>query len=738
MSLVLQSLTPYKIITKEGNVVPVIFGVCRINGTIIYLSTIVPNGSSGYSMSSWFSIGFGKLAILAIYNNESKTTILIDTTVFNDGTSTYFPPVAEFASKLLGISHYFVAKLISENNNTLPKIDFLVQKVYPSGTHPIDIQHGSDINSIITVMTNGLYISVGATQIVQTTFDLINWSNQSPGTAKYMYALAYGANLYVACGENGTIITSSDSINWTVQISGVAVKLYKILYAGAKFVVVGGEYNILYSTDGITWSKLIYAPNAGIALSDVIYDGTYYVACGTDGQIYGATNISSWSQLANPDYPNASWNGIAQHAFGTTNTLVVVGITGMIYLSHDRTNWTAKTSGVSVTLRAIIYANGLFVVVGNNGTILTSTTGDSWTSRTSGTTRNIFAIQYANGTYFAFGDNRLALTSTDGTTWTAMDENSPAPRGYPYAIYYTTIQTLSGGTNPAHVIYDVLTNKQWGLGLASALLDIASFTAMAVNFYNVRLYGISCACAGDTVRTFLDKIFACTDLFVYEKDNVLYLGQLYDVSATSNGTLVDSDFKSFTLTQQRWKEVPNDFEGTYIEPMADYQTRTLYIRNEAAVAMADGIVNKVSVDLTLFNNAQLACQRLNEIMQRESFPKASIDCEIDRTYSWLRPGDLLTITSEEYSVSGVFRIISITLGKVEQQSIRLQLVQAYELLNDGHFKPVTPSININPIVMQLPDTIQKQIIPVVPIPSYQCGTFAINENRGQKVIQEQL
>src|SRR5690606_6533837 len=43
----------------------------------------------------------------------------------------------------------------------------------------------------------------------------------------------------------------------------------------------------------------------------------------------------------------------------------------------------------------------------------------------------------------------------------------------------STVIDAEYGMNPAHIVYEALTNPEWGLGYPPAVLDLASFTAAA-------------------------------------------------------------------------------------------------------------------------------------------------------------------------------------------------------------------------------------------------------------------
>ena len=95
----------------------------------------------------------------------------------------------------------------------------------------------------------------------------------------------------------------------------------------------------------------------------------------------------------------------------------------------------------------------------------------------------------------------------------------------PWAIYaeringgfYPTRAVIGGNMNPAHIIYEMLTNYQFGLGMASGDIDTASFTAAADALHTEGL-GLSVFWNGEqSVEDFVNNILQHIDAVLYHK-----------------------------------------------------------------------------------------------------------------------------------------------------------------------------------------------------------------------------
>ena len=95
----------------------------------------------------------------------------------------------------------------------------------------------------------------------------------------------------------------------------------------------------------------------------------------------------------------------------------------------------------------------------------------------------------------------------------------------PWAIYATRINggfypakaAIGEDMNPAHIIYEVLTSYQFGLGMASGDIDAASFTAAADTLY-AEGFGLSLFWDGEqSAEDFINYILQHIDGVLYHK-----------------------------------------------------------------------------------------------------------------------------------------------------------------------------------------------------------------------------
>ena len=190
-------------------------------------------------------------------------------------------------------------------------------------------------------------------------------------------------------------------------------------------------YRAVYrSTDnGVTWGTDVQTVNTFFTLRDVIAPhqagGNFLYSVGFGRAIFRADLRFTVGTAADV---SPSGNGTF-HAIERPHDpsprdqdLIVVGQSGLIYVSLDGGNFNSRTSGTSQTLYDVAgLPGGGYIVVGGGGTIR-STTGfraNSWQARTSGTTVTLRGVVVANDDRLVVvGDGGTILTSDDaGATW---------------------------------------------------------------------------------------------------------------------------------------------------------------------------------------------------------------------------------------------------------------------------------------------------------------------------------
>jgi hypothetical protein len=734
---------PPKIIGKleksimEGEVVPVVIGKQKVQGKILLMGSPCMSSNinklsrygdmqSAYLCSTWYAIAMGKLSLVDIYANDKLLEAERDYTssFFNDGTQEY-KPRAFFNFLTIGLNRF----------GSINGIDWqTVDNAWP------EMQLGCKY-------VNGYYVVTGFGNFIIISKDTIKWTVKTVINANYirLYDIDYMDGRYVVVGRKTdtleTVIYYSDDLDtWSSNVAVYLsyVTLRSITNNGSLFVAVGdagipeaiARPRIQISPDGVTWTErgTELSPNYP-DLKKVIYDGTQFVACGVksgNGYIYYSMNGTTGWTANTP----AALNGRTVYGIDycqSLNKYTICCDAGKIFygsavtgINSSATLSPVETRAFNSIISGLDINNAVMLVAVGQGMIYSSVNGTSWTRRksTDGAAwravcynpdfvKNIITKLNGISHIYLCDDSSLAydmrvVANSDGkapemkfvviSDYTASVVNSPM-------IYQPDVAETEDtflGINPVAAIYEILTNKQWGLGLDAAHIDPDSFNHCADSFvptdpdFKWRRYGVNLTMedviAGQEV---IDKICQMTDLVLYCENDKFYLKLLYDSSASSVASFTDDDMQDVVISRQGWRELNNVVEGEYVDASLNFQKKQLTYKNDAAIEMAEGIENRLSTDVSYFINSIVAAVRLNEVLQREAIPKLGFSCSINRKGYALRRGDIITISNIEHGLTNVrFRINSITLGKLSDMNVKVEAIQVYEDLFDGNYKNI--------------------------------------------------
>lgn len=248
-------------------------------------------------------------------------------------------------------------------------------------------------------------------------------------------------------------------------------------------------------------------------------------------------------------------------------------------------------------------------------------------------------------------------------------------------------ENMTNGSNPAAVIYDLLTDKLWGEEIDPSEINLDNFNACADYFY-AKGYGLNFTLNSQkSARDIIADIEGLVGCVFGNDEDGLYSLRILDPQESAVGSLGDDDFIDFALKRQTWDDTNNDFRGDYIDPTQAYTTRGVQARNSANVKIT-GSVRQEKIDLTVFTDKDVASDRINEYMKSASYPRATINATTNLTFSKLRIGDVVSISNSEYSITAQkFRVSGIDIGEIDSGKLKFSFIQMTESMFDQSYVP---------------------------------------------------
>lgn len=249
--------------------------------------------------------------------------------------------------------------------------------------------------------------------------------------------------------------------------------------------------------------------------------------------------------------------------------------------------------------------------------------------------------------------------------------------------------------NGAHIVYECLTNRDWGGGMDRSRLDDASFRAAADQLYTEG-FGLCLRWArqdsvGSFIQTVCDHLAA--DLYLSRFDGTWHLRLIradYDPASLplfdeDSGLLgIDDDDNAASAGSA------NELVVKWHDPLKD-QDRQWRERNLAAI-QADGQVLSTTLDYSGLPTAELAGRvAVRELRTRASSLKR-FKVRLDRRGYGIEPGQPFRIRSQARGLDGlVLRAGRIEDGTLDSATLTITAVQDVFGLPAGGMTEVQPS-----------------------------------------------
>lgn len=234
--------------------------------------------------------------------------------------------------------------------------------------------------------------------------------------------------------------------------------------------------------------------------------------------------------------------------------------------------------------------------------------------------------------------------------------------------------------NPAHIIYECLTNREWGRGLPRNKLDDAAFRACADLLF-IEQFGLCIRWnRKDEIQSFIQSILDHIGATLYEDrrtgllrlsliraDYILAAMPLFDAE---NGLL---EITEATVTSPT--KMINEVRITYRDPVTN-EDRVVRASNIATLQASGGAINILSKDLRGLPTGELAARVAKRELRATSPGLRRFTLTFDRRANNLVPGGVVRIRDYVRNVPDmVLRIATIDYGTLTSGRIQVTAVQ---------------------------------------------------------------
>lgn len=258
--------------------------------------------------------------------------------------------------------------------------------------------------------------------------------------------------------------------------------------------------------------------------------------------------------------------------------------------------------------------------------------------------------------------------------------------------WYTAKSAIGADMNPAHILYECLTNPEWGMGIPRARLDDAAWRATADVLYTEG-FGLSFLWAqADTIENFaqivLDHI---AGVLVFRLDTGVYELDLIRGGYTPGSLPLYDESNVLDVTSRQvngWGETVNELTLSYTDPTTE--KATAITANDLANAAFQGRVAE-SISLPGIRNATLAGQVVQRELANKSTPLAVLEIKVNRDAWSVRQGALFRFSWLAYDLTDiVLRVLQINKGTLDDGTITVHALEDIYSLGFGSYV-VTPA-----------------------------------------------
>lgn len=239
------------------------------------------------------------------------------------------------------------------------------------------------------------------------------------------------------------------------------------------------------------------------------------------------------------------------------------------------------------------------------------------------------------------------------------------------------LQQIGNDANPAHIIYECLTNPAWGMGGSPSLIDTSSFLGAAQTLYN-ESFGLSLMWTGQsTIQSFVQEVLDHIEatFFLNPQTGLLQLKLIrndYDVNTLFSISPENARLTNFQ--RKSWGETVNEINASWTNPENE-QDETVTVHDLGNIASQGALVSSTR-NYYGARNSSLALRMAIRDLNVAAFPVASCEADVDRSAWKLVPGDVTKVSWPEHQITDlVMRVGSVRYGKPGDPRVRVTLLE---------------------------------------------------------------
>lgn len=246
-------------------------------------------------------------------------------------------------------------------------------------------------------------------------------------------------------------------------------------------------------------------------------------------------------------------------------------------------------------------------------------------------------------------------------------------------VWYSAKAAIGTSMNPAHILYQSLTDPEWGMGLPETSLDSTGTWEDAADQFHAEGFGLDLIWNQQTaieefVQTVLDHVGGLLRMNHHTGKLELRLIR-DDYDAGTLATFNEDNIRAIKRYQrQAWGETVNEVTLLYTDA-ATRKTTGITVQDLGNIRSQTQRIAE-TVDYPGITSATIAQKTAARELAARSTPLATITFEVDRTFWAYTPGDVVKISWASLGINSVvFRVIKAKGGTLTDSVIEVEAVE---------------------------------------------------------------
>lgn len=238
--------------------------------------------------------------------------------------------------------------------------------------------------------------------------------------------------------------------------------------------------------------------------------------------------------------------------------------------------------------------------------------------------------------------------------------------------------------NPAAMVYEIMTNKLWGRGLSSDLINETSFVE-ASEYFKSRHIGISYTLDGankiteliDILRTHLRTVL------VWDGER-LKMRVLMNPAETKETilTLDEGVVSELQFSRPDWTNTFNELRAEFNNAQRNYRPDVIHIMDAANIALVGGRINPIRIQLPAFTDFNIAWKQCHRMLREYTYPLATASFQMNMFKSRCEVGDTFRLIWSEYGAgfqTSYFNILKKTEAGQGSENVKIVALEDVDI-----------------------------------------------------------